>query len=55
MFTSSRTTKSPTPAASSWTVGNHTVRRIDEVVLPTQTGPWLLPGATTDLVSRTPG
>lgn len=35
-------------------VGNHTVRRIDEVVLPAQTGPWLLPGATTDLVSRTP-
>jgi glyoxylase-like metal-dependent hydrolase (beta-lactamase superfamily II) len=54
LFTSSQTTKSTTLPAASWTVGNHTVRRIDEVVLPAQTGPWLLPGATTDLVSRTP-
>ncbi|QUH01985.1 MBL fold metallo-hydrolase [Saccharopolyspora erythraea] len=36
----------------SWTVGEVTVHRIDEVLLPPATGPWLLPDATTDLVDR---
>ncbi|MEU0297989.1 MBL fold metallo-hydrolase [Streptomyces sp. NPDC006175] len=40
--------------APSWSVGGHTVRRIDETALPAATGPWLLPGATTDVVTRTP-
>ncbi|SED32959.1 MBL fold metallo-hydrolase [Streptomyces melanosporofaciens] len=35
-----------------WTVGDLTVHRIDEVLLPPQTGPWLLPDATTDVVTR---
>ncbi|GLZ11722.1 MBL fold metallo-hydrolase [Actinomadura sp. NBRC 104425] len=35
-------------------MGDLTVRRIDEVTLPPQTGPWLLPEATIDLVGRTP-
>ncbi|MFE5119481.1 MBL fold metallo-hydrolase [Streptomyces sp. NPDC056669] len=35
-----------------WTVGDITVHRIDEVLLPPQTGPWLLPDATTDVVTR---
>ncbi|MFZ3566061.1 MBL fold metallo-hydrolase [Streptomyces sp. BH097] len=34
----------------SWTVGDITVHRIDETPLPPATGPWLLPGATPDLV-----
>ncbi|MFB7593846.1 MBL fold metallo-hydrolase [Streptomyces sp. NPDC056160] len=38
-------------AASSWTVGDVTVHRIDEVLLPPATGPWLLPDATADLVA----
>ncbi|MEV8123285.1 MBL fold metallo-hydrolase [Streptomyces sp. NPDC085944] len=54
MFTSAQTTKSPTPPAPSWAVGDHTVRRIDEVLLPAGTGPWLLPGATPGLVARSP-
>ncbi|MFI9103301.1 MBL fold metallo-hydrolase [Streptomyces fildesensis] len=56
MFTPSQTSTSTTttPQALSWTVGDHTVRRIDEVVLPPETGPWLLPDATADLVTRTP-
>ncbi|WP_326686405.1 MULTISPECIES: MBL fold metallo-hydrolase [unclassified Streptomyces] len=37
-----------------WTVGDLLVHRIDEVALPAQTGPWLLPEATPDLVGRTP-
>ncbi|WP_262705313.1 MULTISPECIES: MBL fold metallo-hydrolase [Streptomyces] len=37
-------------AAPSWTVGDVTVHRIDEVLLPPATGPWLLPDATPDLV-----
>ncbi|MFJ6916387.1 MBL fold metallo-hydrolase [Streptomyces sp. NPDC101133] len=54
MFTSSQTPESPTPPAPSWAVGDHTVRRVDEVLLPAGTGPWLLPGATPDLVGRSP-
>ncbi|GHF36381.1 MULTISPECIES: MBL fold metallo-hydrolase [Streptomyces] len=42
----------PPPAAPSWTVGDITVHRIDEIPLPPATGPWLLPGATTDVVSQ---
>ncbi|MFJ7330677.1 MBL fold metallo-hydrolase [Streptomyces cyaneofuscatus] len=38
----------------SWSVGDHTVRRIDESALPPETGPWLLPGATADVVAETP-
>ncbi|MCQ9163993.1 MBL fold metallo-hydrolase [Arthrobacter sp. STN4] len=38
-------------AAVSWTVGEVTVHRIDEVLLPPATGPWLLPDATPDLVA----
>lgn len=36
----------------SWTVGDITVHRIDEVLLPPETGAWLLPDATTDVVSQ---
>ncbi|MGW7485685.1 MBL fold metallo-hydrolase [Streptomyces sp. NPDC054786] len=41
-------------AAPSWTVGDITVRRIDEVALPAQTGRWLLPDATPDVVAQAP-
>ncbi|MFE9823713.1 MBL fold metallo-hydrolase [Streptomyces sp. NPDC005791] len=42
----------PTPAAApAWTVGDVTVHRIDEILLPPVTGPWLLPGATPALVT----
>ncbi|KOV85215.1 MBL fold metallo-hydrolase [Nocardia sp. NRRL S-836] len=34
-----------------WTIGEVTVRRVDEVVLPPATGAWLLPGATPDVVA----
>ncbi|MGW4009829.1 MBL fold metallo-hydrolase [Streptomyces sp. NPDC004763] len=54
MFTSSQTTEPPTPPTPSWAVGDHTVRRVDEVLLPAGTGPWLLPGATPGLVGRSP-
>lgn len=36
---------------SCWTVGDFTVRRVDEVVLPPATGPWLLPTATPEVVA----
>ncbi len=39
----------PTP---SWTVGDITVHRIDEIPLPPATGPWLLPDATPDVVAQ---
>ncbi|WP_216204557.1 MBL fold metallo-hydrolase [Amycolatopsis aidingensis] len=42
----------PSATPPCWTVGDVTVHRIDEVLLPPATGPWLLPGATTDLVGR---
>ncbi|WP_399920646.1 MBL fold metallo-hydrolase [Streptomyces kanamyceticus] len=48
---------SPQPAdspAPSWAVGDLLVHRIDEVALPPQTGPWLLPTATPDVVDGAP-
>ncbi|MFC9678530.1 MBL fold metallo-hydrolase [Streptomyces sp. NPDC056948] len=36
---------------TTWTVGNVAVHRIDEVLLPPATGPWLLPDATPDVVA----
>ncbi|WP_053633615.1 MULTISPECIES: MBL fold metallo-hydrolase [unclassified Streptomyces] len=41
----------PPAVAPTWTVGSVTVHRIDEIPLPSQTGPWLLPAATADVVS----
>jgi glyoxylase-like metal-dependent hydrolase (beta-lactamase superfamily II) len=35
-----------------WTVGEVVVHRIDETPLPSATGAWLLPDATTDVVTR---
>lgn len=35
----------------SWTVGDITVHRVDEVLLPPATGPWLLPDATPEVVA----
>ncbi|NEA53442.1 MBL fold metallo-hydrolase [Streptomyces sp. SID13666] len=54
MPTPSHTSTTTPPQELSWTVADHTVRRIDEVALPPQTGPWLLPDATADLVTKTP-
>ncbi|MEU1407929.1 MBL fold metallo-hydrolase [Streptomyces sp. NPDC005728] len=42
---------SPAATAPSWTVGDVTVHRVDEVVLPPATGPWLLPDATPEVVA----
>ncbi|MGW0904329.1 MBL fold metallo-hydrolase [Streptomyces sp. NPDC002853] len=47
-------TSGPLPGAPAWTVGDLTVHRVDEVPLPAQTGPWLLPGATPEIVARSP-
>ncbi|GDY70807.1 hypothetical protein SAV31267_002920 [Streptomyces avermitilis] len=41
-----------TTAIPSWTVDDVTVHRVDEVLLPPATGSWLLPDATTDVVSQ---
>ncbi|MFB9924717.1 MBL fold metallo-hydrolase [Amycolatopsis halotolerans] len=35
----------------SWTIGEVTVHRVDEIEFPAATGPWLLPGATAEVVS----
>ncbi|WP_433664147.1 MBL fold metallo-hydrolase [Nocardia sp. CA-128927] len=40
------------PASQSWTVGNLTIHRIDEIALPPHTGAWLLPAATPELVTE---
>ncbi|NJC73912.1 MBL fold metallo-hydrolase [Planosporangium thailandense] len=50
----SPTNSHPAAAAPAWTVGDLTVQRIDEVALPPQTGPWLLPSATPDVVAEAP-
>ncbi|WP_030881107.1 MBL fold metallo-hydrolase [Streptomyces sp. NRRL S-1868] len=38
-------------ATPAWTVGDLTVHRVDEILLPPATGPWLLPDATPDVVT----
>lgn len=54
MSTTSRPRTPTTSQAAAWTVGDHTVRRIDEIALALETGPWLLPGATAEVVARAP-
>ncbi|WP_037914423.1 MBL fold metallo-hydrolase [Actinacidiphila yeochonensis] len=54
MSTTSQSAAGTHPGASSWSVGDHTVLRVDEIALPAETSPWLLPGATTDLVAEAP-
>ncbi|SHG20994.1 MBL fold metallo-hydrolase [Streptoalloteichus hindustanus] len=41
----------PTSPLPSWAVGDLTVHRVDEVLLPPATGPWLLPDATPEVVA----
>ncbi|MFI9353879.1 MBL fold metallo-hydrolase [Streptomyces lydicus] len=45
---------SPDAPSPTWTVGDLTVHRIDEVPLPAETGHWLLPDATPQLVADVP-
>ncbi|MFB7634614.1 MBL fold metallo-hydrolase [Streptomyces sp. NPDC056149] len=40
------------PTIPSWTVGDLTVHRIDETRLPQETGPWLLPSATPEVIDE---
>lgn len=42
---------SPAVQLPSWTVGDVTVHRVDEVLLPPPTGAWLLPDATPEVVT----
>ncbi|MEU8515216.1 MBL fold metallo-hydrolase [Kitasatospora sp. NPDC048722] len=37
-----------------WNLGDITVRRVDEIELPRQTGPWLLPAATREVLDEAP-
>ncbi len=54
MIRQASTGPASTRPVPTWSVGDRTVRRIDETPLPPETGPWLLPEATADLVTRTP-
>ncbi|MEU8523781.1 MBL fold metallo-hydrolase [Streptomyces sp. NPDC048577] len=47
-------TPAATGGAPRWSVGDAVVHRIDELVLPPETGPWLIPKATPDLVAQVP-
>ncbi|MFE9258547.1 MBL fold metallo-hydrolase [Streptomyces sp. NPDC006879] len=40
--------------APRWRIGDAVVHRIDELTLPPETGPWLLPTATAGLVTQVP-
>jgi hypothetical protein len=44
----------PTDAHLAWGLGDMVVRRIDEISLPRQTGPWLLPEATKEVIDQAP-
>ncbi|MGY4984962.1 MBL fold metallo-hydrolase [Streptomyces nigrescens] len=50
----SHSTPSSSSTSPAWDLGDITVHRIDEVALPPQTGPWLLPAATPDVVDQAP-
>ncbi|WP_042375111.1 MBL fold metallo-hydrolase [Streptacidiphilus neutrinimicus] len=43
---------SSTPASTGWSLGDIVVRRVDEIELPRQTGPWLLPDATKEVLDE---
>ncbi|MEU8843870.1 MBL fold metallo-hydrolase [Streptomyces roseus] len=42
----------PSPTSTGWRLGDITVRRVDEIELPHQTGPWLLPDATKEVLDE---
>ncbi|MFJ9614441.1 MBL fold metallo-hydrolase [Streptomyces noursei] len=52
MLTTPPTEATNPPAVPAWTVGDLTIHRIDEVGLPPETGPWLLPEATPQVVAQ---
>ncbi|MFD0279035.1 MBL fold metallo-hydrolase [Kitasatospora sp. NPDC127111] len=39
-------------ASTGWSLGDIVVRRVDEIELPRQTGPWLLPDATKEVLDE---
>lgn len=41
-------------ACPAWNLGDMSIRRIDEIALPPQTGPWLLPEATAEVIDEAP-
>ncbi|WP_369185799.1 MBL fold metallo-hydrolase [Streptomyces sp. Y1] len=52
---STATPRQATPSTTTgWSLGDITVRRIDEIELPRETGPWLLPAATKDVLDEAP-
>lgn len=50
--TAPTTTPVPTDTHPSWNLGDILVRRVDEIALPPQTGSWLLPEATKDVIDE---
>ncbi|MFB7666361.1 MBL fold metallo-hydrolase [Kitasatospora sp. NPDC056138] len=42
----------PSGSGPAWSLGDVVVRRIDEIELPPQTGPWLLPHATKEVLDE---
>ncbi|WP_269857094.1 MBL fold metallo-hydrolase [Streptomyces sp. RPT161] len=50
---STATPRQATPFTSTgWSLGDIAVRRVDEIELPRQTGPWLLPDATKEVLDE---
>ena len=47
-----RNTPSPLDAHPAWNLGDIVVRRVDEIALPRETGPWLLPEATKEVIDE---
>lgn len=48
------TTSSTGASIAAWDLDEITVRRVDETNLPLQTGPWLLPAATKEVIDEAP-
>ncbi|MCX4745923.1 MBL fold metallo-hydrolase [Kitasatospora sp. NBC_01287] len=47
-------TSTVTATSEAWDLGEVVIHRIDEMALPPQTGPWLLPGATAEVLDEAP-
>ncbi|KPI12359.1 beta-lactamase domain protein [Actinobacteria bacterium OV450] len=52
---STTTPRQATPLTTTgWSLGDIVVRRVDEIELPRETGPWLLPDATKEVLDQAP-
>ncbi|GAA1259240.1 MBL fold metallo-hydrolase [Kitasatospora nipponensis] len=53
-MTPSTARQDTTAVPTGWDLGGVVIHRVDEIALPPQTGPWLLPGVTREVIDEAP-